>query len=69
MVTLGAAMKIPLEIDDAVLAGARVLARRHGTTVDRIAEEALRMRLAAPSRDGSLPASMPSGGQAEPDPD
>ena len=58
-------MKIPLDIDDAVLAGARVLARRHGTTVDRIAEEALRMRLAAPNRDGSSLPITPSGGQTE----
>ena len=64
-------MQAPLHIDPALLAGARALARREGGTVERIIEEGLRWRLAAPAMkppSGQKAVSQPPAGQPAPSP-
>ena len=67
MVTLGAAMKIPLDIDAALIAGARAVARREGATLERIVEEGLRIRLAAPARKITPGSAGGEGGESGPE--
>lgn len=60
-------MKTTLDIDDALLRNARILAARQGSSLTRLIEEGLRMRLRTPPSSGKrraakLPVSPCKGG-------
>ena len=60
-------MKTTLDIDDALLRNARILAARQGSSLTRLIEEGLRLRLTTPPTSGKrrtakLPVSPCKGG-------